>query len=224
MSHILREKGEGLIGDVTKEYCGTDENGEYKSRWKGKGMAYHQPLIDMGLLEIVKVKENDGIGYASNKFKWLKDYKEGLEETNGLEETEEDEITSVLIRVEEAKVEGIIEKNPNLLFPGLQIIARQYNIPGVGRVDLLGRIGSRLMVIEIKAEKRTSDKVIGQLARYGGYFKDEIGKGEFEWVTDYSCILVVSDKVGENRKLELSLGFIGDAIEVKRYETQIVFS
>ncbi len=225
MSHKIREMGEGSIGDITKRYCGKDEKGEYKSRWHSNGMTYHQVLIDMGLLELKKINDGAGIGYAANTFRWLKDYEEGAEEIendNG-DNTEDDEISGILIRIREAEVESIIEKNPLSLLPELEIIGRQVTTP-VGRIDLLGKIDSILIVIEIKAEKKTSDSAVGQLSRYGGWAQDAVGKGDYHWATGMRCILVISDKLGENLKLESALGFIGESIEVKRYETQIVFS
>jgi RecB family endonuclease NucS len=74
----------------------------------------------------------------------------------------------------ERDIEDHLVNNLDILEPGLQLVARQYNT-GVGRIDILAedRSGARV-IVELKVGE-ARDSVIGQIARYVGWFAREDG-------------------------------------------------
>lgn len=75
----------------------------------------------------------------------------------------------------ERDIENHIVNNLEILEPGLKLVARQYNTD-VGRIDILAEDenGTRV-VIELKVGQAT-DSVIGQVARYVGWFARDNGQ------------------------------------------------
>lgn len=75
----------------------------------------------------------------------------------------------------ERDIEDHLVNNLDILESGLRLVARQYNT-GVGRVDILAedRSGSRV-IVELKVGE-ARDSVIGQVARYVGWFAREDGQ------------------------------------------------
>ncbi|HIK75262.1 MAG TPA: DUF91 domain-containing protein [Alcanivorax sp.] len=75
----------------------------------------------------------------------------------------------------ERDIEDHLINNLDILEPGLKLVARQYNT-GVGRIDILAedRSGARV-IVELKVGE-ARDSVIGQVARYVGWFAREDGQ------------------------------------------------
>lgn len=75
----------------------------------------------------------------------------------------------------ERDIEDHLVNNLESLEPGLKLVARQYST-AVGRIDILAedKHGSRV-IIELKVGE-AKDSVIGQIARYVGWFAREDGQ------------------------------------------------
>lgn len=75
----------------------------------------------------------------------------------------------------ERDIEDHLVNNLESLEPGLKLVARQYNT-AVGRIDILAedKNGSRV-IIELKVGE-AKDSVIGQIARYVGWFVRQDGQ------------------------------------------------
>lgn len=75
----------------------------------------------------------------------------------------------------ERDIEDHLVNNLESLEPGLKLVARQYST-AVGRIDILAedKNGSRV-IIELKVGE-AKDSVIGQIARYVGWFVRQDGQ------------------------------------------------
>ncbi len=72
----------------------------------------------------------------------------------------------------EKELEDILEKNPNLLGFGYEVIGRQFPV-GDGRIDLLmKRSNGGLIVVELKKDE-ADDVVVGQILRYLSWIAKE---------------------------------------------------
>ncbi len=81
-------------------------------------------------------------------------------------------------KVHEANLESILVEQLEVIEEGLQLVKRQFVCSGVGRIDLLckDRKGN-LVVIELKKFGVKHDSIIDQIARYIGYVKAHVAKG-----------------------------------------------
>jgi hypothetical protein len=74
----------------------------------------------------------------------------------------------------EAELETWISKNPELLGDRILIIDRQRDIPGVGRLDLLGiDAEGTLVIIELKRD-RSSREAVAQALDYAAWLDSEL--------------------------------------------------
>jgi len=81
------------------------------------------------------------------------------------------------VQIMERVLEDILEQNLNELEPGLTLVGRQFST-AVGPIDLLAQDrDNAYVVIELK-RGRTSDRVIGQTARYLGWVTDRMAHGD----------------------------------------------
>jgi RecB family endonuclease NucS len=84
--------------------------------------------------------------------------------------TEEQKRKYLSMIVSEETVEDILERNMDLIEPGMTLIKRQLETE-VGRIDLFARdVKGTFTIIELKKGK-TDDDVFGQLSRYLGWCK-----------------------------------------------------
>ncbi len=81
-------------------------------------------------------------------------------------------------KLHEANLESILVEQLDAIEEGLQLVKRQFVCSGVGRIDLLckDRKGN-LVVIELKKFGVKHDSIIDQIARYMGYVKAHVAKG-----------------------------------------------
>jgi len=81
-------------------------------------------------------------------------------------------------KVHEANLESILVEQLEVIEEGLHLVKRQFVCPGVGRIDLLckDRKGN-LVIIELKKFGVRHDSIIDQIARYMGYIKAHVAKG-----------------------------------------------
>lgn len=91
-----------------------------------------------------------------------------LDEMHGYTPREKQKYMELI--VEEKTVEDILERNIELVEPGMKLLERQKQT-GVGRIDLFARDKNGVYtIIELKKGK-TDDRVFGQLSRYMGWCK-----------------------------------------------------
>lgn len=91
-----------------------------------------------------------------------------LDEMGGYTEEEKRRYLSMIVN--EQTVEDILERNMDLIEPGMTLVKRQLETE-VGRIDLFARDKhGTFTIIELKKE-RTDDDVFGQLSRYLGWCK-----------------------------------------------------
>lgn len=92
-----------------------------------------------------------------------------------------------------------------------EVVGQQYNIQGVGKIDLLctERKSGNLVVIELK-KGRSSDAVVGQLLRYMGYIRCRMAKkGQ-----NVRGIIILREP---DEKMRYALSVVDD-VEIFRYE------
>lgn len=90
---------------------------------------------------------------------------------------------------------------------GWKLIGRQF-VTDVGRIDLLVREGNDFLVIELK-NKKSTDFVIGQIARYMGWVKEHLAKGK-------PVKGLIITKKADRKLIMASKAF--DNLEVKEFE------
>ena len=115
---------------------------------------------------------------SDGSFELYSEEKHGLNEWVPAEGEEDDGGASDLVEASislERDIEDHLVNNLDILEPGLKLVARQYNT-GVGRIDILAedRSGARV-IVELKVGE-ARDSVIGQVARYVGWFAREDGQ------------------------------------------------
>lgn len=115
---------------------------------------------------------------SNGTFELYSEQKHGPNEWAPAEGEEDDEGPAELVEASislERDIEDHLATNLELIQPGLKLVARQYSTD-VGRIDLLAEDhdGTRV-VIELKVGE-ARDSVIGQVARYVGWFSHKDGK------------------------------------------------
>tara|TARA_R110000850_G_scaffold250235_1_gene375170 strand:- start:580 stop:1257 length:678 start_codon:yes stop_codon:yes gene_type:complete len=115
---------------------------------------------------------------SDGTFELYSEEKHGPNEWAPAEGEEDDVGASDLVEASislERDIEDHLVNNLNILEPGLKLVARQYNT-AVGRIDILAedRSGARV-IVELKVGE-ARDSVIGQVARYVGWFAREDGR------------------------------------------------
>jgi len=81
------------------------------------------------------------------------------------------------IQVQERVLEDLLEHNLEALEPGLKLLGRQFST-AVGPIDLLAKdVEGIYVVIELK-RGRSSDRVVGQIARYITWVEERLARGE----------------------------------------------
>jgi hypothetical protein len=80
------------------------------------------------------------------------------------------------VQILERVLEDILEHNLDELEPGLRLIGRQY-ATAVGPIDLLAMDANKVFVIIELKRGRTSDRVVGQVARYLNWATDRLAQG-----------------------------------------------
>ena len=79
--------------------------------------------------------------------------------------------------ISERDLESILAENPERLEEGLQLIKRQYDCPGIGRIDLLCKDRKEnLVVVELKKYGVKHDSVMYQILSYKRYVEKHIAK------------------------------------------------
>lgn len=119
---------------------------------------------------------------------------------------------------EERDLESFIEANFDLLFPGLDLEGRQYQVQS-GKVDLLARDGDDYVVIELKLDRPSHDLAF-QIVRY----MDDVS----EWLAARGVGvevrgIVVSKYVDDRMRDHLALlaAASGRRIDLMRYELNL---
>lgn len=176
---ILETAGKGLSADEIK----SEVEEAYPGHWKPSTLQAHlyacavnnpKAYIHHPYASKFIYKNSDG------SFELYSEEKHGPNEWAPAEgEGEEDEIAAVDLKEASISLERDIEdhlvNNLNLLEPGLKLIARQYKTD-VGRIDVLAEDKTgRRVVIELKVGE-AKDSVIGQIARYVGWFSLKDGQ------------------------------------------------
>jgi hypothetical protein len=116
--------------------------------------------------------------------------------------------------ISEANLESIIIENLEVIEAGLSLIKRQFDCPGVGRIDILAEDkDGNLVVIELKKFGVKHDSVIGQILRYIGYLKNHLAK-ENQKVRGIIIVGKIDDK------LRYAVSAVSDVI-VKTFDVTI---
>lgn len=85
------------------------------------------------------------------------------------------------VQIVERVLEDILEQNLEQLEPGPELVGRQYST-AVGPIDLLAKDEDGLyVVIELK-RGRSSDRIVGQVARYLSWVIDRLAGGDDQMV------------------------------------------
>jgi RecB family endonuclease NucS len=75
----------------------------------------------------------------------------------------------------ESDLRDFIASNPHVISKGLELVQKEYPVEAIGRIDvLLKDKNGKFVVVETK-KGRESDKVVGQILRYIGWIKRNMG-------------------------------------------------
>jgi len=77
--------------------------------------------------------------------------------------------------LEERQVRNFLAENPTILGEGLELVGKEYRTDGFGRIDALFRDGKGNFVVLETKKDRESDVVAGQILRYIGWVKKNLG-------------------------------------------------
>jgi RecB family endonuclease NucS len=109
---------------------------------------------------------------ADNTFELFSEEKHGPNEWAPLEREDDLESSEELVEASislERDIEDHLINNLNAVEPGLKFIERQHHTD-VGRIDILAEDrGGNRVIIEVKVGE-AKDSVVGQIARYMGWF------------------------------------------------------
>lgn len=84
---------------------------------------------------------------------------------------------NVMPKMHEANLETIVVENLDTIEEGLTLIKRQYNCPGVGRIDVLCQDRSgNLVILELKKFGVKQNSIVDQITRYMGYIQTHLAK------------------------------------------------
>jgi len=115
----------------------------------------------------------------------------------------------------ESELEIFIANNINSVDSSLSLFKRQFSV-GDGIIDLLCHDKEKnYVIIELK-NKKTSDKVVGQIARYMGWVKENLIKSSDKKVKG----LILTPEI--DYKLEYAVSMIPD-VQVKYFQIKINF-
>jgi len=131
-------------------------------------------------------------------------WKEYVRRTEGVEP--EVPLASVSI---EADLRSYLAKNPQVLGYGLSLVKEEYDTNEVGRMDLLLKDKKNGYVVVETKKGRSSDRVVGQILRYMGWVKKNLG-GKVKGI----IIAAEPDK-----RLEYSLLILPN-VQVKYYQVK----
>jgi hypothetical protein len=81
------------------------------------------------------------------------------------------------VQVIERVLEDVLEQNLETLEEGLRLIRRQYPT-AVGPIDILAEDAEGILVVIELKRGRSSDRVVGQIARYMAWVVDRLAKGK----------------------------------------------
>ena len=121
-----------------------------------------------------------------------------------------------LVAKSEARLRDYLFERPELIEGGLKVISKEFKTP-VGRIDLLCMdVFDRYVVVELKKNKR-SDRVLGQIQRYMGWMKEDLGIEEKKEIRG----IIIQQQ--PDKKLEYALKMC-ENIEVKYYRFQLIIT
>ena len=159
-------------------------------------------IIYEEIKEILDLEKFDWI----NKFLWK----------YGKEFEEEDEEEKFITLGLEKDLRKFLALNPHVLEEGLVLVenGEEYDIPGVGRIDLLFKDkNNNFVVVELK-RKKTGDSVVGQILRYIGWVQENLGK-------DVRGIIIIGEPYD---KLDYALRPIEHLVQLKYYRVKFEIS
>jgi hypothetical protein len=87
------------------------------------------------------------------------------------------DINNITPYISERELESLLAENPERIEEGLQLIKRQYDCPGIGRIDLLCKDKKgNLVIIELKKYEAKHESIMYQILSYKRYIERHVAK------------------------------------------------